>query len=77
MFPDRHLYFCTGCGKLFARGAANAVLRRVPWKMVRTGFSLKPTYYFAGLRFSVHFINGEHSELRIPEESISISEVWK
>ena len=26
--PGAHLYFCTGCGKLFARGAANAVLRR-------------------------------------------------
>jgi hypothetical protein len=26
--PGAHLYFCTGCGKLFASGAANAALRR-------------------------------------------------
>ena len=27
---------------------------RIPWKLVREDFSLKPTYYFAGLRLPVH-----------------------
>ena len=52
--PGAHLYFCTGCGKLLASGRGKCCTYRVPWKMVRGGFSLKPTYYFAGLRFSVH-----------------------
>jgi hypothetical protein len=40
--------------KTSASGRGKCGTYQVPWKMVRAGFSLKPTYYFAGLRFCVH-----------------------
>jgi hypothetical protein len=35
-------------------GRGKCCTYEVPWKMVRAGDSLKPTYYFAGFRFYVH-----------------------
>jgi len=61
--------------KTSASGRGKCGTYRVPWKMVRAGFSLKPTYYFAGLRFCVHLYQRGARHAAHSEEAPAISEV--